>query len=297
MPDDRFDWGDYQLLDSGDGAKLERFGDYILDRPSPQALWSKQLPELWQEAHARFTRDSSGGGNWSGRDRLPDTWTISAGGQRMLLKPTGFGHIGLFAEQIPFWNWIRRRCEATTTPRVLNLFGYTGGSSLAAAAGGADVTHCDSSKGVVSWGRENQNLSGLDDRNIRWIVDDARKYVKREARRESHYDGIILDPPSFGRGSKGEVWKLEQDLSEHLADCVALLRPDAGFVLLSAHSPGVGAVALERLLREAVGSARGDWAHGEMAISETTQGLALPSGCWASFSAGHPCPSPRPWEG
>lgn len=277
---------DYALLDSGGRRRLERFGDILLDRPAPQALWEPSLPESeWKRAHGRYERDSSGGGSWTRSDGVPEEWELAAGGLRLLLRPTGFGHLGIFPEQIPFWAWIRRRCEMAAEPvRVLNLFGYTGGSTLAAALGGAEPTHCDASKGVVQWGRQNQELSGIGSDAVRWIVDDARKFVRREIRRERRYDALILDPPSFGRGQKGEVFKLERDLSALLADLAQLLSDMPQFVLLSAHTPGVGPLALERLLRQAMRRDDGRWSSGEMFIAEAGDASRLlPSGEWCAW--------------
>jgi len=282
----------YALLDSGGRRRLERFGDVVLDRPAPQALWEPSLSKReWDAAHGRYERDSSGGGSWTRTDGLPEQWELEAGGLRLLLRPTGFGHLGIFPEQIRFWEWIQQRCKAAPEPpRVLNLFGYTGGSTLAAALGGAKPTHCDASKGVVQWGRQNQSLSAIGPDAIRWIVDDARKFVRRELRREKRYDAVILDPPSFGRGQKGEVFKLERDLPSLLADLAQLLGDAPQFMLLSAHTPGVGPLALERLLRQALRRDDGLWSAGEMFIDENDDpSRRLPSGEWCAWQfAGDP---------
>jgi 23S rRNA (cytosine1962-C5)-methyltransferase len=286
---------DYALLDSGDRRKLERFGSVVLDRPSPQALWAPRLTaSAWSAAAARYERSSSGGGRWETRTSPPQEWSVLLGELRFLLKLTGFGHLGVFVEQMPFWEWIRARSAACARPmRLLNLFGYTGGSSLAAAAAGAEVTHCDSSKGIVQWGRANQALNALAESPIRWIVEDARKFVAREVRRGSRYDAIVLDPPSFGRGQKGELFKLEEHLGTLLDELRQLLTDDASFLLLSAHTPGVGALALRRLLQERLHERGGSFLSGEMAIAEATgSALLLPSGHWAAWFSGGP-PPPR----
>lgn len=287
-----FDWGDYALLDSGEGAKLERFGDVLLQRPSPPALWKRRLASAeWDSAVARYHRSSQGGGAWDGAAALPKEWWIRMGGLRLRMQATGFGHVGVFCEQLPFWAWIRERCETASRPlQLLNLFAYTGGSSLAAARGGARVTHCDASRGIVQWASRNAEENGFgearpDGAEIRWIVDDAWKFVTREERRGRRYDAIVLDPPSFGRGPKGQVWKLERDLSSFLATLRSLLSDEPAFLLLSAHTPGIGAVSLRNLLRDAVEGLPGACHAGEMVIPESDHERLLPSGTWAAWSA------------
>jgi 23S rRNA (cytosine1962-C5)-methyltransferase len=272
-------------------------------------------------------RSSTGGGEWSFRRPLPESWTLDWAGERWRIQPTGFGHVGLFPEQMPFWRWIRQQCAdalrmppdaaRATAPsstgmqsgsapgapaphvEVLNLFAYTGGSSLAAARGGASVTHCDAARGIVAWASENARLAQLGEGSIRWIVDDAMKFVRREQRRQRRYDAVILDPPSFGRGTKGEVWKLEEHLPDLLSACAALLSEHARFVLLSAHTPGVGALALRNLLAEVLGGRTagrpGSMGCGEMLIPEASPGAprALPSGTWAAWAADRQLPTPE----
>ena len=206
----------YELLDSGNFQKLERFGEVVLSRPCAQAVWRQTLPpNTWQKATASFFRD--GGNQWRGRDRLPSTWDIGVDGTRFQLSSTDFGHLGIFPEQRDQWKRIREACgdyqkKHNRAARVLNLFAYSGGSTLAAAHGGAEVCHVDASKGMVDWARKNATLNGLDEKPIRWIVDDVTKFLEREYRRERTYDLIILDPPSYGRGAKGEIFKIENDL-------------------------------------------------------------------------------------
>jgi 23S rRNA (cytosine1962-C5)-methyltransferase len=283
---------DYALLDSGGMARLERFGPWVLDRPSPQAFWNPRLPRHeWEQAHARYERSSQGGGRWLESADAPEAWSCRIGDLEMELRRTGFGHVGVFAEQVPFWNWLRRAGGVWAghigrPPRILNLFAYTGGSSIAAAAGGAEVTHCDASRGVVQWASENAGRNDLGSGRIRWIVDDAMKFLRREARRGHTYDGIVLDPPSFGRGPKGEVWKLEDDAVPLLGAVASVLAPRPGFVLLSAHTPGLGPLALANLLRGALEQSPAanemQFQSGEMSISPVeVDGFSLPAGTWA----------------
>lgn len=275
----------YQLLDSGNFEKLEQVGRYRLIRPSPQAIWQPHRPKLWHTADAHYRRSSSGGGSWAFKNKLPDHWHIQYGGLTLKIKLTNFGHLGIFAEQAENWDWIRAQIAATHQKpvRVLNTFAYTGGSSLAAAQAGAEVVHLDAARGIVSWARENAALSGLDGRPIRWIVDDVSKFVAREIRRGNQYDGIILDPPSFGRGKKGEVWKFEDDLPKLLDMCRQILSPNPRFVLLSAHTPGFTALALENLLADMMRGFSGKLSGMEMTIPEADGGRLLPSGTMARW--------------
>jgi 23S rRNA (cytosine1962-C5)-methyltransferase len=243
----------YQLLDFGQGRKLERFGRVILDRPSPAAATSRrQLDELWSSASARFLAgcESHAGcgqrGTWTPAGSLPSRWTIEHPPLTFELRSTEFGHVGLFPEQSENWAWIAKQVERLralspgTHPRVLNLFAYTGGSTLAAAAAGAQVVHVDASKGTVAWARRNAALSGLVDAPIRWIVEDAPRFIAREIKRGNRYDGIVLDPPTYGHGPKGQPWQIDRDLPVLLNSCSKLLSDVNGFVLISCHSPGIG---------------------------------------------------------
>lgn len=276
----------YQLLDSGRESKLERVGPYLLVRPSPQAVWSPDLPEKeWSNADAVYIRSSTGGGNWDFHKRLPEKWEIEYRGLRFIIKPTGFGHLGIFPEHGDSWDWIEERIREVRRPvNVLNMFAYTGGASLAAARAGGNICHLDASKGVVDWARENAALSGLSDRPIRWIVDDVAKFVQKEIRRDKKYDAIILDPPSFGRGAKGEVWKIEDDLLKLLNDCSQILSDNPLFILLSCHSPGFSPLVLQNLLAEMMKGRSGILSCGEMVIREET-GRLLPSGAYARWAA------------
>jgi 23S rRNA (cytosine1962-C5)-methyltransferase len=277
----------YQLLDSGNGHKLERVGGYLLVRPSPQAVWSPSLPaKRWDEADAVYIRSSTGGGKWDFRRRLPEKWEIEYGGYRFIVKPTGFGHLGIFPEQRECWEWIFEKIRTTNRDiAVLNLFAYTGGSTLASASAEASVCHVDASKGIVDWAKENAALSGLSGAPIRWIVDDAQKFIGKEIRRGKKYDAIILDPPSFGRGAKGEVWKIEDDITKLLKQCRELLSDKPLFLLLSCHSPGFTPLILQNLLSEMMKNTHGEVTSAEMTVIGAESGKPLPSGSYARWSA------------
>lgn len=265
----------YQLLDSGSEQKLERFGDYVLARPCSQAVWKPSLsPADWKKAHATFTREPAN--KWVGAP-LPASWEVEHQGIRFKLMPTDFGHVGMFPEHGLLWNWMRERLRPGM--QVLNLFAYTGGATLAAAKAGAEVCHVDASKTTVDWARKNCALNNLEKAPIRWIVDDVIKFLSREVRRERFYDGIILDPPTFGRGSKGEVFKIEKDLSEILRLCFSLLSKNPAFVILSSHTPGYTPLVLHHLLKQA----RDD---GKIEMGELTipGPLELTSGSYARWS-------------
>lgn len=233
-----FDPSEYSLIDFGDGRKLERFGDYLVDRPSPAADFAqKEDPDAWKSGTAKFVK-SGEKGSWTPPAALPKSWKIEHATTTFELKPTRFGHLGIFPEQAENWDWIRKQVQRKTGIRVLNLFAYTGGSTIAAAEAGAEVTHVDSAKNVVGWARRNAELSELSAAPIRWIVEDCLKFVTREVRRKNTYNAIILDPPSYGHGPKGEVWKLSRDLMPLLRLCHQLLDPNRAFLLLTCHSPG-----------------------------------------------------------
>lgn len=278
---------DYALLDSGDGRKLERFGAITLSRPCSQAVWKPALPQPeWARADAAFDRED--GNRWHNRAALPDRWDATIAGIRFRLSGTDFGHLGVFPEQRAQWDWIRSACGQAATPgtpaRVLNLFAYSGGSTLAAALAGAEVCHLDASKGMVQWARENAELNGLADRPIRWIVDDAHKFLAREVRRGRKYDAFILDPPTFGRGNDGELYKIERDLPETLALCRQLMSGTPLFILLSAHTPGFSPVVLQNVLSQAVPRG-GRLDSGEMLLTGAPSVLPTPSGAFARWAA------------
>lgn len=245
---------DYELIDSGDGRKYERFGAYSLVRPCAQALWRPRDPAAWTRATAAFDRED--GNRWHGRRALPPEWTIETAGVRFRLSGTDFGHLGIFPEQRAQWTWIREtvaaRAAATgRAPAVLNLFAYSGGSTIAAAQGGAEVCHLDAAKGMVQWARENAALNGLRDRPIRWIADDAHKFLRREVRRGRRYDAVILDPPTYGRGANGETYKIERDLGETLDLVRGVLSAPPLFVLFSSHTAGVSCRVAENVVGQA----------------------------------------------
>jgi 23S rRNA (cytosine1962-C5)-methyltransferase len=291
-------WRDYALLDSGDGQKLERFGPYVTVRPEAQALWSRALPASeWESAHAVFqpTGEESGG-HWDASSRLPERWELHyplrlrAGGEassydlRFTVMPTPGRHLGLFPEAAANWDFTAQLIHAQSSPvKVLNLFGYTGLASLAAAASGASVTHLDASRKAVTWARENQALSDLADKPIRWIVDDALKFAQREVRRESRYDGIILEPPKFGRGPKGEVWDIYRSLPRLMQACRDLLTSKPLFVLLTLYAVPASAIHLQQMLAELVSGRGGLIDGGELVTREQSAGRLLSHAVFARW--------------
>lgn len=276
---------DYELLDSGGGQKLERFGPIVLARPCGQAIWKPQLPaQEWSRATASFYRE--GGNKWHGREKLPATWDIAVDGTIFQLSSTDFGHLGIFPEQRDQWQRIIKECTAFRqkhgrAPKVINLFAYSGGSTLAAAKAGAEVCHVDASKGMVAWARKNAALNQLEDRPIRWIVDDVSKFLEREIRRNNKYDLLILDPPSFGRGAKGEVFKIENDLTQLLGLLQKVLSSQPLGVLFSCHTPEITPTSLDHLLQQAFGKTASS-EFGEMFLRGKPGVLTVPSGsyCW-----------------
>jgi 23S rRNA (cytosine1962-C5)-methyltransferase len=285
-------WADYELLDSGPGAngagaKLERFGPYRFVRPESGAIWPRLLPEReWAAADGVFTTaDEEGAGRWEFRRPVDARWTMRYGELRFWAQPTPFRHLGVFPEQASQWDWMSGLIRGAGRPlKVLNLFGYTGLATLAAAAAGAAVTHVDASQKALAWARENQALSGLSDRPIRWLIDDALKFVRREVRRESRYDGLIIDPPKFGRGPKGELWKLEESLPELLDACRSLLSTQPLFAVLTVYAIRASAVGLGYLLEPAVAKRGGAIAVGEMGVAERDGGRILSSAIYARWS-------------
>jgi 23S rRNA (cytosine1962-C5)-methyltransferase len=273
------------LLDSGDGRKLERFGGWILERPAAQAVWNPGLPEEeWQSAHARF--DRTDGNRWHGRTRLPEEWETEIAGIRFRLSSTDFGHLGVFPEQRPMWSWLRESCRRVPGANVLNLFAYSGGSTLAPALGGASVCHLDASRGMTDWARENARRNGLEQAPIRWIVDDAMLFLKREAKRGRRYDGVILDPPTFGRGARGELFKIEERINPLLEQIRGILSPRPLFVLLSCHTPGFSAQVLSNLLEQHLEGLGGVCDAGEMLLTGGERVRPLPSGAYARWFRG-----------
>lgn len=268
----------YALLDAGDGKRLEQVGPYRLVRQAACAWWRPRRPASeWSAADAHHVRENTGGGHWVFKRKLPDSWPVEHGGVRLIVRPTPFGHLGVFAEHVAQWSWMQERIRAANRPiRVLNLFAYTGGASIACAQAGAQVAHVDAAKGVVDWAARNAELNGVE--GISWAVEDAAVFVGRERKRGRTYDGIVLDPPSFGRGKKGELWKIEEHLPALLPTLAELLSPTPLFVVLSSHTPGFTGLTLQNLLEDAFPAGRVE--SGEMACP-TEDGRPLPSGSFA----------------
>lgn len=279
-------WKDYELIDTSRGERLERWGDIILIRPDPQILWDTPRKDpRWKQAHARYHRSNTGGGQWERYRPIPDSWQIAYGDLQFALKPMGFKHTGLFPEQAVNWDLMSDLIKKEKRPvKVLNLFGYTGAATLACVAAGAHVTHVDASKGMVAWGKENAVSSGLADKPMRWLVDDCVKFVQREQRRGNVYDGILMDPPSYGRGPGGEVWKLEEQVYPLVAECVKLLSDDPLFFLINSYttglSPSVMQYVLGTLLPDNIG---GHLSADEIGLPVTANGMVLPCGATAMW--------------
>ncbi|MGN0179270.1 MAG: class I SAM-dependent methyltransferase [Monoglobaceae bacterium] len=283
------DWKDYEILDCSEGEKLERWGDKLLVRPDPQIVWktSKDIPE-WGRADARYNRSKSGGGSWQCYRHLPDMWTVTYKNLTFGIKPMGFKHTGLFPEQAANWDWFSELIAAEREEvSVLNLFAYTGGATVAAAAAGARVCHVDAARGMVAWAKENAALSGLSDRPIRYIVDDVKKFAQREIRRGHKYDGIIMDPPSYGRGPSGEVWKIENEIFDLIELCTELLSDRALFFLVNSYTTGLSGSVMDNILKLTVqkkfgGEIRSD----EVGLPVMSRGLVLPCGYSARWQRG-----------
>ncbi|NLM37503.1 MAG: SAM-dependent methyltransferase [Firmicutes bacterium] len=283
------DWTDYELLDTGDGEKLERWGEYILRRPDPQVIWPPvNKDKRWDQVHARYHRSKSGGGSWEYFRPLPEKWAIAYGDLKFYVKPMGFKHTGLFPEQAVNWQWIINKIKGRRSPvRVLNLFAYTGGASLAAAYAGADeVCHVDAAKGMVTWAKENLMLSGLADRRVRWIVDDVVKFVQREIRRGRQYEAIIMDPPSYGRGPNGELWKIEDELFNLIDLCRQVLAPEPLFFLINSYTTGLAPTVLRNILTLAMKKRYGGTVTAdEVGLPIARSGLVLPCGATGRWEA------------
>jgi 23S rRNA (cytosine1962-C5)-methyltransferase len=281
-------WADYALLDSGSGRKLERYARVIVDRPEPQALWQKTLPEsVWQKADAVFTNagdDESDAGKWRMKNTsLPDAWHVGWEGLSFQCRLMSFRHMGLFPEQAAHWSWVNDQIESAGRPlKILNLFAYTGAASLAAAKMGAHVTHLDASKKAIQWAKDNQAASRIAPDSIRWICDDASEFVARELRRGSKYDGIILDPPRFGRGPDGQRWQIEEHLSTLMQSCAALLSDNAKFLILTAYALRLSSVTLHHLIRDHM--THGDVQSGELMIAQDGPDRLLSTSLYARWS-------------
>ena len=272
-------WKDYEVLDCSQGEKLERWGDYLLIRPDPQVIWdTPKTLKGWRKCNAHYHRSKKGGGEWEFFD-LPSQWAIHYRDLTFNLKPFSFKHTGLFPEQAANWDWFSEKIRQTGRPvKVLNLFAYTGGATLAAAAAGAAVTHVDASKGMVTWAKENAVSSGLKDAPIRWLVDDCTKFVEREIRRGNHYDAIIMDPPSYGRGPKGEIWKIEDSIHPFIKLCTKLLSDQPLFFLVNSYTTGLAPAVLTYMLSTELKDFGGHIESQEIALPVTSSGLFLPCG-------------------
>lgn len=272
-------WKDYEVLDCSQGEKLERWGDYLLIRPDPQVIWdTPKTLKGWKKCNAHYHRSKKGGGEWEFFD-LPSQWAIHYRDLTFNLKPFSFKHTGLFPEQAANWDWFSEKIRQTGRPvKVLNLFAYTGGATLAAAAAGAAVTHVDASKGMVTWAKENAVSSGLKDAPIRWLVDDCTKFVEREIRRGNHYDAIIMDPPSYGRGPKGEIWKIEDSIHPFIKLCTKLLSDQPLFFLVNSYTTGLAPAVLTYMLSTELKDFGGHVESQEIALPVTSSGLFLPCG-------------------
>lgn len=284
-------WKDYELIDARRGEKLERWGDYILRRPDPQIVWDipkDKASKLWNKADARYIRSNTGGGKWEVYNKLPESWEINYGELKFGIKRMGFKHTGLFPEQATNWDWFSNIIQGSgrSDVNVLNLFAYTGGASVAALKAGASVCHVDASKGMVSWAKENAALCGLSDRPIRYIVDDVKKFVEREIRRGRKYDGIIMDPPSYGRGPSGEVWKVENEIFDLVSMCMNVLSDNPIFFLINSYTTGLSGSVMENIMKlTVVNKFGGSVSCDEVGLPITTGNLVLPCGYSARWKS------------
>lgn len=277
---------EYELLDSGDGKKLERYGKYILSRPDPEALWKRNLSDKeWEGAHLEFIRNGTKN-KWIIKNNIPNTWNISYGDLKFSIKPTSFKHIGLFPEQISNWEWMTEKITQIVSSKkisVLNLFAYTGGATIACAKAGAEVCHVDSSKNAVEWARTNAELSGLQDAPIRWIIEDVTLFLKREIKRGRKYDVIIMDPPSFGHGPKDELWKIEEDFPNLMNLCGQILTDDPLFILINGYTAGYSSIVYQNNLLDLMKDYKGKIEGGELVIEESKSKRLLPCGIFARW--------------
>ena len=284
-------WIDYKLLDAANGQKLETWGNFVLDRPDPQVIWSQKSSDAWKNAHAKYHRSKSGGGEWEFRKSLPASWEIKYGQLVFNIKPMGFKHTGLFPEQAVNWDFMSKLIKDSGRKiSVLNLFAYTGGATVACASAGADVVHVDASKGMVQWAKENARSSGMESAYIRYIVDDCVKFVEREIRRGKKYDAIIMDPPSYGRGPKGEIWKFEDELCNLVSKCESLLTDKPLFFIVNSYTTGISHTIVGNLLTMTLSKKHGGTVTSdEIGLPIESSGMILPCGAttrWFNDKAG-----------
>lgn len=280
------DWKDYEILDMSDGEKLERWNNIVLIRPDPQIIWKeKMFPEKWKLANARYNRSSNGGGGWKYNKKVPDSWKVQYKELTFNIKLMGFKHTGLFPEQAVNWDWMinKIRNSGRKDIKVLNLFAYTGGATVACSYAGAQVCHVDSSKGMVSWAKENLAVSGLSDRPVRFIIDDVTKFVQREIRRGNKYDAIIMDPPSYGRGKNGEVWQFENNIADLVELCKGVLSENPLFFLINSYTTGISSKVLENILNLKLCMKKGKLSSGEIGLPMKDSNLVLPCGIYGRW--------------
>ena len=278
-------WKEYEILDMANGEKLERWGEYKLIRPDPQIIWKEKIyPEKWSKVNARYNRSKTGGGNWDYKTKLPAAWQIKYKNLTFNIKPMGFKHTGLFPEQAVNWDWMIDKIKnAKRKIKVLNLFAYTGGATVACLSAGASVCHVDSSKGMVSWAKENVVSSGLEKRPVRYIIDDVIKFVQREIRRGNKYDAIIMDPPSYGRGTSGEVWQFENNISDLVKLCEEVLSDKPLFFLINSYTTGISAEVLSNILKINLKKYKGKISAGEIGLPMKNSALVLPCGIYGRW--------------
>ncbi len=280
------DWKDYEILDMANGEKLESWSNIILIRPDPQIIWKeKSFPEKWNSAFAKYSRSNTGGGAWQYKKKIPESWQVHYKDLTFNIKPMGFKHTGLFPEQAVNWDWMINKIKSSKRKdiKVLNLFAYTGGATVACSYAGAQVCHVDSSKGMVSWAKENVASSGLENRPVRFIVDDVTKFVQREIRRGNKYDAIIMDPPSYGRGKNGEVWQFENNISDLVELCSAVLSDNPLFFLINSYTTGISSKVLENILSIKLKMKTGKLSSGEIGLPMKNSNLVLPCGIYGRW--------------
>ena len=279
------EWKDYEIIDMANGEKLERWGNIKLIRPDPQIIWkNKSFPNEWKNANARYNRSNTGGGAWEYKKRLPESWQVKYKNLTFNIKPMGFKHTGLFPEQAVNWDWmINKIQQSKRNIKVLNLFAYTGGATVACLSAGASVCHVDSSKGMTTWAKENVDSSGLREKPVRFIIDDVVKFVQREIRRENKYDAIVMDPPSYGRGKNGEVWQFENNIADLVELCMQVLSDDPLFFLINSYTTGISSRVLANLLELNMKNHKGKITSGEIGLPMKNSNLVLPCGIYGRW--------------